>query len=51
MDKTYSKLFFDLMEKIDKKVFDSTHFPSIPNMNIVYIKDTKTFKKSLSRDS
>lgn len=45
MDKTYSKLFFDLMEKIDKKVFDSTHFPSIPNMNIVYIKDTKTFKK------
>ena len=43
VDRTYSKLFFDLMENVGDKVFDSAHFESIPNMNITYIKDYETF--------
>lgn len=43
MNQTYSKLFFDLMENVNKQVFDNTHFPTIPNMNIVYVKNPKIF--------
>lgn len=45
MNKTYSKLFFDLMENINKTIFDNTHFQSIPNMNIVYVKNPEVFSK------
>lgn len=43
VDRTYSKLFFDLAETMDNNVFDAAHFESIPNMNITYIRDYKTF--------
>ena len=52
-NKTYSKLFFDLMllGENKEKLFDSYgSFETIPNMNIVYIKNYKTFSK-VCRDS
>ena len=45
LNKTYTNLFFDLMEKIGAEVFNNTHFQSIPNMNITYIKDYKKFSE------
>ena len=45
VDRTYSKLFFDLMENMSDKVFDEVHFESIPNMNITYVRNHETFGK------
>lgn len=45
VNRTYSKLFFDLMESMSDKVFDSAHFESIPNMNITYVRNHETFSK------
>lgn len=45
MNQTYSKLFFDLVENINKDVFDNAHFQTIPNMNIVYVKKPEVFSK------
>lgn len=46
MNKTYTKLFFDLCEKINSTIFDNAHFASIPNMNIVYVRNWETFSES-----
>lgn len=46
MNKTYTKLFFDLCEKMNSTIFDNAHFSSIPNMNIVYVNDWKVFSDS-----
>lgn len=43
LNETYTNLFFDLLEKIDIDVYKSTHFYSIPNMNVTYIKNYKKF--------
>jgi hypothetical protein len=48
MNQTYSKLFFDLMENVNRQVFDNTHFPTIPNMNIVYVNKPEVFSKVCS---
>lgn len=45
MNQTYSKLFFDLVENINKNVFDNAHFQTIPNMNIVYVRKPEIFSK------
>jgi hypothetical protein len=48
INKTYSKLFFDLIfsKENGSTLFDSYgSFETIPNMNIVYIKDHKSFSK------
>ena len=45
VERTYSKLFFDLAETMSDKVFNKVHFESIPNMNITYIKNYETFGK------
>ena len=46
MNKTYTKLFFDLCDKMNPTIFDNAHFASIPNMNIVYVKNWKSFSSS-----
>ncbi len=53
INKTYSKLFFDLIfsEEDKSRLFDSYgSFETIPNMNIVYVKNHKLFSK-VCRDS
>ena len=44
MDNYYTNLFFDIIEKVGKNVFDSVHFESIPNMNITYVRDFNKFR-------
>ena len=48
MNDTYSELFFKLLKKIEKKLFNSINFRSIPNMNIVYVKNFNNFSKASS---
>ncbi len=43
LNKTYTNLFFDLMENIGEEIFDDIHFSSIPNMNILYVKNHEKF--------
>ena len=48
MNDTYSELFFKLLKKIEKKLFSNINFRSIPNMNIVYVKNFNNFAKASS---
>ena len=48
MNDTYSELFFKLLKRIEKKLFDNVNFRSTPNMNIVYVKNHNNFSKASS---
>ena len=45
LNNTYTRLLFKLIDKIDRKVLENFDLNSIPNMNIVYVEDYKTFNK------
>ena len=46
MNETYSELFFKLLNKIETKLYDKVNFRAIPNMNVVYVNNYKTFSEA-----
>lgn len=44
MNNYYTNLFFDIIEKVGKDIFNEVHFESIPNMNITYVKKVDKFR-------
>ena len=49
VNNTYTRLFIKLIDKIKPEVLKGFELGSIPNMNIVYIEDYKTFSKVCSK--
>ena len=46
MHETYSELFFKLLNRIETKLYDKVNFRGIPNMNVVYVNNFKTFSEA-----
>tara|TARA_B100001996_G_C18535565_1_gene544805 strand:- start:50 stop:919 length:870 start_codon:yes stop_codon:yes gene_type:complete len=46
MHETYSELFFKLLNRIETKLYDKVNFREIPNMNVVYVNNFKTFSEA-----
>ena len=46
MNETYSELFFKLLNRIETKLYDKVNFKGIPNMNVVYVNNFKTFAEA-----
>lgn len=46
MHETYGDLFFKLLNKIEKKLYEKVNFRAIPNMNVVYVNNFKTFSEA-----
>ena len=49
MNKTYTNLLFKNMDGIEPEVLRTLDLASIPNMNVVYVKDYESFSKASSQ--
>ena len=43
---TYTNLFFDLLENIGEDMFNDLNFKTVPNMNVVYVRNNEKFSLS-----
>ena len=49
INNTYTRLFLKLINKVPQQILPTFDLGSIPNMNIVYVEDYKTFNKVAKR--